>query len=216
MRVFALAAAACLGMAGQAEAAIIRYDYKGQMMYYNETGGIYGYLIGGLTIDESLLPGGSLAGATIYAETLFPDVSGYTRGLYSFTTADGEIYSGRVSWDEGSYPDWSVVGIVSYDPSMVFLYSPIGFYSRLDITFGSDLSVVRWWGDSATGGSTDPRSFGPDGYDYTDDARSYGPGTWTVDVTPSPVPLPAAAPLLLAGTASIFAISRRRQRVSDR
>ena len=204
MRAFALAAAAAL-MAGQAGAAIVTYNYTGQMMYwlpelvYPITP--YGRITGGFIVDESLLPGGSLAGATSEFTT------NERTATYSITSGNGSQYSGSSTFS--SMPDWSAAGVTSY--GLIFMYSPIQYHSGFHIEIGDDLSVLSWSGGSAVGGSPDPYSFGPDGYDSTDDARSYGPGTWTVEVTPAPVPLPAAAPFLLAGTAALYAVSRRRR-----
>ncbi|KFI33200.1 hypothetical protein CG51_16640 [Haematobacter missouriensis] len=40
------------------------------------------------------------------------------------------------------------------------------------------------------------------------------PGTWKASVIPAPVPLPAGAPLLLAGTAALFGMAKLRRRSS--
>ena len=97
--------------------------------------------------------------------------------------------------------------------------------NEIQISFDSAGQVLSFSGSETLGGSEDYVFGGPGWNPYWDEYFEEGyddpseriPSTVVrTTLTPAPVPLPAAAPLLLAGTASIFAISRRRQRVSDR
>jgi hypothetical protein len=79
---------------------------------------------------------------------------------------------------------------------------PVAYSSDLFIRFASDGGVLTSGGAVTEGGSND---------------YSFGTGDWTVErISPSPVPLPGAAGLLLAGAAALIALrmpGRARKRV---
>ncbi|WP_290684719.1 hypothetical protein [Haematobacter sp. UBA3484] len=224
MKAFALAAVACLGIAGQAEAAIIRYDFTWVESVMDPE--FHGFLSRGggrLIVDESLFPGGTLSGATLR----------FSATGFSGNVAKVSVTSPRADYvKEGSPPNPSMlleeIGVETSGFPDQYAVTPSDEFT---VIFDDDSNPTAWYGSFITGGSLDA-TFGNHcdcdwvfdildpvtGLPY-DDPSEAADGTFVktiLDPNPAPVPLPAAAPLLLAGTASLWAISRRRQRVTDR
>ena len=228
MRAFALAATACL-MAGQAEAAIVTYKfYPGNMIEefvtiygdtVNASGVVSNYSYEERTsypqpgkpppydepwftfhLDTDVAPKGPFTASAGY--------NGRDKGV--FTTQYAVLLWWSLSFDENWLPtSWLI------DESSEYAYRQHSdrFVFQADMYFetlidGNDPKNSEWW-------SPLPRPFVPkDGYGYfryTEGAK-YNLGRFTVEglPAPSPVPLPAAAPLLLAGTAALWAVGRRR------
>lgn len=157
-----------------------------------------------MAIDEGLLPGGTLAGASIAIE--MTGTGGSREYLYTTTVHSGgetsvESRSGRASDDV--LPDFVVelAGIWDY---------LLGYTVGTNIvtrSFGADRGIVSWFGTDMCDAFT-----GPQGDGFMDGTVSVGPGSWTV-TPPAPIPLPASAPLLVLGVAALGAagaITRRR------
>ncbi len=231
MRAFALVAAAVL-MAGQAGAAIVTYKfYPGNLIqeYIRVDGSIsdlegeqpsYGYSY----IEETNYPqpgvpsGYTLPWYTFYLDTekapkgSFTAAANYDQGRENngvYIKQHAVLLNWSVSFDKNWIPtSWSIHEWAEYDfRDFTDFDVSEAILDFETVIYGDDPENSEWW-------STIPRPYVPKGsvggFRYTDGAV-YNPGRFTIDGLPAPVPLPAAAPLLLAGTAALWAISRRRR-----
>ncbi|WP_290689837.1 hypothetical protein [Haematobacter sp. UBA3484] len=223
MRAFALAAAAVVGLSGAAEAAVYRFDFawtqiRGEPDIYDETvnGGYFRRSSGVLVIDEARYPGGSIANTT------FRFVSHYWPQLAEISISGS--YTHTASTSDVDIPSFLGTVGVAFSGSWPAEY-PMAMENEIVISFDSAGQVLSFSGSETVGGTEDYVFGGPGWNPYWDEFFDYGyddpseriPSTVVrTTLIPAPVPLPAAAPLLLAGTAALWAISRRRQRVTDR
>ncbi|QBJ22848.1 hypothetical protein [Haematobacter massiliensis] len=228
MRAFALAAAACLTV-GQAEAAIVTYKfYPGNMIerYTSLVGYIYnpatGHKENYSLIEKTTYP--QPGKPPTYEDlwyTFYLDTDEAPKGPF---TASGEYYGRdkgvftnqfavimqwRLSFDENWLPIyWDIREYAEYD-SRNFTESHVSvhFTEFETLIDGNDPENNEWHAHI-------PRPYIPPGsygaFNYVDGAN-YNLGKFTVEGLPAPVPLPAAAPLLLAGTAALWAVGRRRK-----
>ncbi|WP_143413098.1 hypothetical protein [Haematobacter genomosp. 1] len=252
MKAFALGAAACLGMAGQAEAAIVTMKIDGIIASYNRT---VETIVGDTTNSETLPING-------YSGRNFSILIYYDRSSdveeYTFEEAFeyGEVsaINGFLNWEflignevfisREMIPDnYNTIQEIVADS----LYN--GYYSRNEsgvlyslyngkvsgeffFTTSMRYNESRWPTDLLSNATLYSSAPGWGDllmqemhYLFEGEARIGAvnyishmkiiPEKVTI-IAPAPVPLPAAAPLLLAGTAALWAISRRRQRVTDR
>lgn len=161
-----------------------------------------------LIVDETLFPGGTIAGASIRVET--------------FSLPEGDWWEYKVTSLAGSFSKrgdsiaiWSDFFKLSGDLAVFlnpYVISPNGF----NMIFAADRSIHSSSGYYYDGGAGDlshsslsgdvafafsgcGSGISNDGYLFSDEICS-GPGTWElISVTPSPIPLPAGIVLLLSG-----------------
>lgn len=187
---------------GAAEAATFSYEYRGQPLFCDPaedlcdvvSGGPVPGWAGALTVDEDLLPFGTLANASI-GVTLDQD------GIYTTEVRKGgatEVLTG---------PTLPAFLSVTGDVFAEFLAYSVNF-NDYGWSFGPRRRIVSWGGSSYCGGTCDAFS-GPGGDGYADGTESAGPGEW---VAVAPVPLPATAPALLLALGALGLAAARRAR----
>jgi hypothetical protein len=214
-----------------AKGAIIDFIYQGQdfvcpsggdeiCRYYDGLPGFQGRI----TVDSDLFPLPSVAGTKL--EITYDLIAGGGDTLAVSVFGENQDFKAEIV-----SPDWKSREIAQTDPRFAFLsYEGIisttlfGIVtqspSAVRISVASDLTVETWYFDSGyQGGSNDFASL-PGGDFYASGASSKGPGSWTVlvdgeAIPTSPVPLPAAALLMLAslGALKVLGSCRRRPRI---
>ncbi|WP_143413097.1 hypothetical protein [Haematobacter genomosp. 1] len=226
MRAFALAAAASLGMAGQAEAAIVTYTATAvnvsavsEPWYYDENGEI-GYKIGEAPLTKPIVISLGVDQSKIVPEKTYSvDDENIEDVIVSLN--GGEVYP-RVVFLWGGLQFDSELNISAWD----FHYFDLNYYT--DESMGlPEIAMRSYVGEARSHAFFDqygsgeeyfselyPMAYYSEVISYDFDYKSQDGLIWQKSI-PSPVPLPAAAPLLLAGTASLWAIARRRQRVTQ-
>lgn len=247
MRMGLLALMACF-VAEASAAAVYRYSYTGNPLECSSTlspfdmeyceGGRGKVFSGDVIIDEALLPGGTLAGATVRLDyTLVSnDSSVAVRDVTTYTvTSEKGSFSGSRNntslgrFMQGIFSIFSFFGVSSDNPygdvgivgDTLFSVVEEGTGSFYELVFGSDRNIVGWTGDAGfTGGSGDFFTSSLEGDSMANGAMA-APGRWTLDsVVPAPgevdevsaVPLPAALPALLAALGVLAGLGRRRRR----
>ena len=181
-----------------------------------------------IVFDESRLPGGSLAGATL---SFFQDPldEWYWEGnrFYEPVIRSYEVSGSRGNftgtWRQKDFGPWIWAPFLTdysgyLDDFLTWTVGP----SELTLSFDYGRNVVSWYGDSYHCGDSgcDPIFWGGQGHEdaVTVEYGAIGrmPGTWTrtrLDVTPppSPVPLPAAGMLLAGALAGLGLAAKRKQ-----
>ena len=175
-----------------ANAAILSYSYQGQTMTCPASNpGCFGGGIaftGSLVIDESLLPGGGIGGATL----LLREDGGVGNYTYQLTNSAG-VFAGSYAPPGGAPLFFETGGIVDD-----IIQGSI-FESSFSFTFSAAKQIVGWAGTCLCGGSNDLGTFTSG--DGTADGAFAGPGAWTL----AAVPLPAPLWLLIGGLAALRA-----------
>lgn len=202
--------------AGQSEAAIFEYSYTGPPIDVpdrcfavcpaplSEDDLIRGKFV----IDEALIPTGSVRNTRFIFERDFFGTAPYRQYRWEVVTL-GRTVSGFFDESVRSFPDWSVVGVTSWD--YPFLHSSLGLRSYFEFTTDDRGAIIDWGGASQEGGfdmSSD--TF----YDTSPELRSKGPGVWSKTVLvadPAPVPLPAAGSLMVVALSGLYLGARLRR-----
>ena len=236
MRSIAFVAGILCAMAGSAATArSVTYQYQGLPFGYGAPWQAcpatwHGYPVpdpcpaepfnGSLTIDESVFPGATVAGASFRlsiwerydgSQPCADGSFGTSCYFYEIKGADG------TSMTDHSEQGWDAFDFFSFDG---FLRDFIDYsvnYGDFWWQFDAAGNVASWQGGNGCGGDCDPFSWGrPDGRGsdgYLSGAETQGQGVWTRVPPVAEVPLPATMLSLASGLAlSAVAGLRRRSR----
>ncbi|OWJ74995.1 hypothetical protein [Haematobacter missouriensis] len=221
MRAFALAAAACLGMAGQADAAIVTYTFHAgdsveAYTVVDELNGLYPTY----RIDHDISSGPSSDTKFIfYLDTALAPSGSFTASGWFNDVSNGVT---APAWQGRSYIHWTITFDDVWMPSEWYISDnwEYGYEDRRETdTVSMDQSDFSYLVGMDDPNYPDWPSYlgappvlppGEIGFFRYTNYMIGGPSYFTVDGLPAPVPLPAAAPLILAGTAALWAVGRRR------
>ena len=153
------------------------------------------------------MPGGSLAGATLEFYQELDESSSSHRWAFRRYEIEGPSGTFSESWLDANDTSWNGAPFMELNYSLTgggsnFFTEILGwtvYRGFMILSFDEDRNVVAWRGDNYNSDvGLDPRisnEWGDGWLGYS----NRNPGTWTREVGPSPIPLPAGGALLAGG-----------------
>jgi hypothetical protein len=204
-----------------AEAAVFEFAYETALMSCFDTscrGRAPITRAGTITFDESLLPGGTLAGTRVsFFQELDEETEDDFRAIafrrYEIAGPRG-TFTG--AWRESSFDDWDEAPFFTFDGFLEEFLGFTVFESELTLSFDAETRVAEWFGFNFNSDVNEDPQISDTRlgrfFDTDDGFGSDAQGTWTRTrpggPPPAPVPLPAAG-AMLAATLAGLGIARR-------